>query len=84
MENFVRYRFFVLGFLDLEWWQPKQSMLKDEEQLKYSYLTSQRTDFLEQAMLTNAKSWNITEHAAEQNRLISHQQKWLICNPIAL
>ena len=33
-----------------------KTVIKDEEQLKYRYLTTQRTDFLEQAILTNAKS----------------------------
>ena len=56
MEILLVTDFLFWVFSDVEWRQPKQSMLKDEEQLKYSYLTSIRTDFLEQAMLTNAKS----------------------------
>ena len=36
-----------------------KTVIKNEEQLKYRYLTTQRTDFLEQAILTNAKSWKL-------------------------
>ena len=61
-----------------------KTVIKNEEQLKYRYLTTQRTDFLEQAILTNAKSWKITDHAAEKIRLIWYQQKCMIFHPITL